>query len=131
MTLMMRPVPSVGRNFSAACAQCTRSHQMNVEHSMKALVGEVGEHRGRGDPGVVDQDVQPSVGEPGRLCRRGFGGGPVTHIERDALRLAAAGANAFGDSRSGVLVDVGDQHRSARGGQRLGDSRADPGCRLR
>ena len=93
---------------------------------METFVGEIGEHSWRGHAGIVDQDVQHSFGEPGGTCCCRFRGRTVSHIERDALRLTAAGANAFGNSRSGAGVHVTDQYRCAGGGQRVGDGGADP-----
>ena len=66
-----------------------------------------------------------SVGESGGACDCGFRGRTVAHVEHGALGLTAGRANAFGDSRSGVRIDIADQYRCAGNSQRLGDGRTD------
>ncbi len=84
---------------------------------MEALVGEIGEHRRRGHSGVVDQDVQGPLGEPGGACGRGVSRPAVADVEGDAVGFAAICANILSDSRSRVRVDVADEHRRPGSGQ--------------
>ena len=125
VTLMMRPVPSVGMNGSAACVQWNVPITCTSNSQPERLVRQLCEHGRRRDACVVDEDVQRSPAQPGGLCGRGVGGGAVAHVKRARVRLAAVASNALGHSGGRVSVDVGDEHCGTRVGQCGGDGRAD------
>ncbi len=106
-----------------------RTHDVHVEGQPEGLVRQLREHRGRRDTRVVDEDVQRTPAQPGGLFGRGIGGGAVTDVQRARVGLAACGANPFGHCGSRVCVDVGDEHRGTRFGQRGRDGGADTAAR--
>src|ERR1700677_577434 len=102
------------------------THEVDVEYLIDSLVGDLRERPRRGHSGVVDQNVQFSLGEPGGACGRGVSCLPVANVEGDAVGRAAVGANVLSDSRSSVRIEIADQYRRPSGAQRPGDRRADP-----
>jgi hypothetical protein len=71
------------------------------------------------DAGIAERHVQPAVRANGRAHRRGDSGF-VADVARDGEGLVPGRGETVGGLPQGVLVDVGEDHRSAGLGEGAG-----------
>ena len=101
-----------------------RALQVDPQHPVEVLFGQVEELGGVDDAGVVDEDVDATEVRDGVVDQR-FARGPVADVGLLVERIAAGGRDRLHDGTAADFVDVGDDDARTGLGEGAGAGRAD------